>query len=68
MQRISIKEGSTLNITDSNNATPCDNDIKDRKASVIDSDNTKPQAGLPPLPLHPKLLHEISYFAEFPAC
>lgn len=46
MQRISIKEGSTLNITDSNNATPCDNDIKDRKASVIDSDNTKPQAGL----------------------
>ncbi|CAI6847280.1 ANL_collapsed_G0042770.mRNA.1.CDS.1 [Saccharomyces cerevisiae] len=46
MQRISIKEGSTLNITDSNNATPCDNDIKGRKASVIDSDNTKPQAGL----------------------
>lgn len=46
IQHAAIKEGLTLNITDSNNDTPCDNDIKDRKASIIDSDITKSQPGL----------------------
>ncbi|EJS44200.1 spt21p [Saccharomyces arboricola H-6] len=43
IQQISIKEGPALNTADSSNDTPCDNDTKDRKTSIIDSDNSKTQ-------------------------
>lgn len=43
IRHVSLKEGSTLNAADSSNNTPCDNDTKDRKISIIDSDSSKAQ-------------------------
>lgn len=45
-QHVSIKEGSALNIGDSNNNTPSDNDTKDRTTSIIHSDNSRFQPAL----------------------
>ncbi|QID87316.1 non-specific DNA binding protein [Saccharomyces pastorianus] len=43
IRHTSLKEGSMPSGVDSSNNTPCDNDTKDRKTPIIDSDNSKAQ-------------------------
>ncbi|CAI4035650.1 hypothetical protein SMKI_13G3010 [Saccharomyces mikatae IFO 1815] len=46
MQLMPVKGGSTSNSVDNSDDTPSDNDTKERKTYIIDSDSSKPPPGL----------------------